>query len=50
MTESQAQNHLMQHWFVDHVMHNPVIIGGVWGGPGGGTAPPDQSQSILSDL
>ncbi len=24
-------------------------IGGVWGG-GGGTAPPDQSQSILSDL
>ncbi len=26
------------------------VIGGVWGGPGGGTAPPDQSQSILSDL
>ncbi len=26
-------------------------IGGVWGGSGGGgTAPPDQSQSILSDL
>ncbi len=26
MIESQAQNHLVQHWFVDHVMHNPVII------------------------